>query len=105
MDKQDHKLYAMEIMKQLGGGRFMVMCGVKHPTYDTTKDTPNLSFCFRGSRVANHCEIMVDAMDTYTVTFRKIGTKDVKIVKEHTGIYCDMLQDIFTQTTGLYTTL
>jgi len=105
MDNQDYKLCAAEIIKQLGGGGFMYMCGVKYPTYDTDKGTPNLSFRFSGSRTANHCEIVLDAMDTYTVTFRKITSKNVKSVKEYTGVYNDMLQGIFKDATGLNTRL
>jgi hypothetical protein len=43
------------------------------------------------------------ADDTYTMEFgttRKLEYKVKKIVKE---VYCDMLTDIFTDATGLYT--
>jgi hypothetical protein len=107
MNKEDHKLCAVEIMNQLGGRHFMAMCSVKFPTYDTDLGTPNLAFKFQGSRTFTHCKIVLDAMDTYTVTFYKISprTADIKTVKEYTGIYNDMLQSIFKQTTGLNTHL
>lgn len=105
MTKEDSKQCAMEIINQLGGPRFAAMTGATMFVHDHELDTPNVSFKFKGSRIANHCKIVLDAMDTYTVTFYKITTEKFKVVKEWTGIYNDMLQDIFKQTTGLSTHL
>jgi hypothetical protein len=66
---------------------------------------------------ANRLEITLDADDTYTVRFYKYTagrlnkktfswTEDKTTeVYEERGVYCDMLQPIFTEVTGLYTHL
>lgn len=105
MDAEEHKMYSAEILRQLGGCQFIAMCGVQYPAFDGSQPTPNLSFKFRGSPVANFCKIVVDGNDTYTVTFIKVRGTNVETVKELDGVYAEMLQDIFTETTGLYTHL
>ena len=45
-------------------------------------------------------EIVLNPCDTYTMTFfNEVG----ETVKEFNGVYCDQLQPIFTQVTGLVT--
>jgi hypothetical protein len=105
MTQQESKLQAMEIMNQLGGMKFVTMTGAQYITYDSNMNTANLAFKFRGSRNATHCKIILDMMDTYTVTFYKVRGAECKTVCEHTGIYNDMLQSLFTEVTGLYTTM
>ena len=58
----------------------------------------------------NRLKIFLNSNDTYTMYFyRQIIDKNfnVKISNEkrYEGIYFDMLQDIFTEVTGLYTHL
>lgn len=102
--KEEAKAAAMEIINQLGGGRFIAMTGAKMFVYDHEKPA-NVSFKFMGSRKATHVMIELNAMDTYTVTFYRIRADKITTVKEWTGIYNDMLQSIFTETTGLNTSL
>jgi hypothetical protein len=101
----ERKYQAMEIMNQLGGRQFIAMTGARFITYDEKAESANLAFKFMGSRNANHIKIVLDAMDTYTVTFFKIRGASFKEVSTHEGIYNDMLQELFTEVTGLYTTL
>lgn len=103
--KEDMKACAMEIVNQLGGPLFVRMTGVNCMVYDHKAPTPNVSFKFKGSRKANHVNIVLDVMDTYTVTFYNIRGVSFKMVEEHTGIYNDMLRSIFENTTGLATSL
>ena len=101
----ERKSQAMEIMNQLGGQKFIAMTGARYITFDEKGPTANLSFKFMGSKAATHMKIALDVMDTYTVTFYKIRGATCKTVKEYTGVYNDMLRDIFTSFTGLETSL
>ena len=70
----------------------------------------------KNSSKANMIEVTLDANDTYTIKFIKFTnwrmTKEYKmieakkeILKEMNGIYCDELQTVFTNYTGMYTHL
>lgn len=102
------------ILDQLGGNKFVVMTGSKNFVSDG--NTLRMTLAKNASK-ANRLWITLEADDTYTMRFfrytaPKMNTKtytftDEKIteVKTTKGVYCDMLQDIFTRTTGLYTRL
>jgi hypothetical protein len=108
MTPEERKAAAQEILKQLGGHKFVVMTGANNLHYDSDRDSGNLSFRFPGSKRANFCEIVVNAFETYDVTFLKIRGTQIKTVETHEGlegIYNDMLQDVFTRATGLDCTL
>lgn len=102
------------ILDQLGGNKFVVMTGSKNFVADG--NTLRMTLAKNASK-ANRLWITLEADDTYTMRFfrytaPKMNTKtytftDEKIteVKTTKGVYCDMLQDIFTNTTGLYTRL
>ena len=94
---------ARTILDQLGGNRFAAMTGA----HNFAGDNNSLQFSFKGSRKVNKCRVVLNSMDLYDVSFYKYNsrTADLKKVSEHNGIYCDMLQDIFTDETGLFTTL
>lgn len=92
-----------EILNQLGGNKFVVMTGahtiLKH-------DDNTLSLKFRGSRRANYLKVQyIPSIDLYTVTIGKIGAKTYKVISQTEGVYNDMLQELFTRVTGLYTSL
>lgn len=100
------------ILNQLGGGRFAAMTGSSHFVSDG--NTLRMSLAKNSSK-ANRLYITLDPDDTYTMRFfrysaprfnsKTISFTDEKIteIKEIKGVYCDMLQGIFTQVTGLYT--
>lgn len=95
---------AKTILAQLGGNRFIAMTGAKDFVGAETGLT------FKLPRVTNgisHVNITLDCDDTYCVTFDKWNNRklEMTIVSRHVGIYCDMLQDLFTKETGLYTKL
>ena len=87
------------IAQQMGGiRRLMVMVGASQ--FAGSED--RLQFSFKLCKKANKCVIRLDPDDTYTVQFWKISRKgDCKLVSEQDGIYCDMLQGIFKDFTGL----
>jgi hypothetical protein len=91
---------ASEILRQLGGNKFLVMTGA---TCYSDKNT--LIVRFKGSKISNIVYITLNAMDTYDLKFGKFRSLQVKTIKEFEGIYNDMLRSIFEQTTGLRTSL
>lgn len=93
---------AKQILRQLGGRRFIMMVGAKHiGAIDNS-----LRFQFmRNTSGANRCTITINAMDTYDVTFYKIFKMQSIIIKEYNDVYCDQLQELFTAFTGLHTRL
>lgn len=102
------------ILQQLGGNKFLVMTGAKHLVADGNTLRMTLP---KNMSKANRLHITLDPDDTYTMRFFKFTAgrldkktfewkedkvTEVKLVK---GVYCDMLQEIFTATTGMYTHL
>lgn len=97
---------ANTIFQQLGGQRFVAITGAK----DFIGRPDGLSFKLRGGakQRINCVRITLDPNDTYTVEFMRLSRApkyDVTTVSTHSDIYCDVLQDLFTRQTGLYTRL
>ena len=100
------------ILQQLGGNRFAVMTGSKN--FISDGNTLRMSLARNASK-ANRLYITLDFDDTYTMRFfrytaprwnnKKCWYDDEKIteIKTYTGVYCDQLQELFTEVTGLYT--
>lgn len=89
------------ILEQLGGMKFIAMTGAA-----CFSDGPNtLITKFKGCKIANFMKITLNSMDTYDVVIGKYRKMELKVVKEVNGAYCDMLKDIFEQTTKLNTSL
>lgn len=94
------------ILQQLGGQRFITMTGSKR--FLDLGNGLRMSLA-RNKTQANRLEIHLDKeTDTYTMRFyRRIEKKNFDIVTteitNHEGVYCDMLEEIFTSVTGLYT--
>lgn len=108
---------AFTTLQQLGGNKFLVMTGSK-AVLDGNVLGLNL---VKNMSKANRLFVTLEGNDTYTMRFsfsrlprcvidknkgefRVIPEKneDIEVLE---GIYCDQLQDIFEQVTGLYTTL
>lgn len=96
---------ANTILAQLGGGRFLMITGSKQPVAVPNGLRVRLA---KNKTRANLLTITLTADDLYDVEFKyfAVGAKitDV-VVAKHEGIFCDQLQDIFEEVTGLYTTL
>lgn len=107
---------ASTILQQLGGGRFVVMTGSKDMI--AIDNGLRMSLAKNGSK-ANRLEITLTPWDTYKMRFYrytsarystrggqfKIYPEKITEVKEYNDIYFDQLQELFTETTGLYTHL
>lgn len=106
MSQRDVEI-ANTILDQLGGGRFAVMTGARN--FAAIEN--GLRFMIPGNMTRdriNLVEIVLDASDTYTVTFsRARGGRNpsVKEVYSQSFIYADMLRDLFEDRTGLRTSL
>ncbi|UCQ29621.1 hypothetical protein DCF83_18045 (plasmid) [Edwardsiella tarda] len=99
----DSKFIAIEILKQLGGKRFIAMTGAKK---FVALDNGGLLFVLPSNFARNginHVKITLDPSDTYTIVFYKVRGALIKEINSFSMIYCDQLQYIFTQETGLNT--
>lgn len=95
---------AETILEQLGGRRFIAMTGAKYLCGDSTSLQFTLPARFSAQGI-NKVKITLDPSDTYTVCFYKVRRAELVLVKEVEGVYCDILKDVFTRTTGLDCTL
>jgi len=97
------------IYDQLGGRRFAVITGSKD--FFSTSDTLRMSLA-RNKSGANRLDIRYDeGSDTYTMRFYRLTfhRKECKVkckeIAECSDVYCDSLQHVFIEVTGLYTRL
>lgn len=102
------KTVANTILQQLGGNKFIMMTGAKQFGCDDN----SLGFKIgKNAAGVNFVKITLNAMDTYDMVLEKVSmsrkTHEVKrkVIGSHEGIYHDMLQACFTETTGMYTSL
>jgi len=117
--KEEFKGIAETMFKQMGGNKFIAMCcRYNMPVVSNHKE---LSITFHlgtykphtGGVKAKWLVVQYDnASDTYNMYFKNIKRASKKnpypkpyIAKEFKGVYNDMLQSIFTETTGLATHL
>ena len=106
---------ANEILRQLGGNKFVVMTGAKNFLADG--NTLRMTLPKNGSK-ANRLWITLDeGEDLYSMRFfryvpGRLNTKTWEWSKEkvdnekiYDHIFCDQLQEVFTQHTKMYTHL
>ena len=92
------------IFEQLGGNRFKAMTGAKNFCYSEKENF--LSFSIgKNSKGINRVKITLTAADDYTMQFASVRGTNYKVKKTVEGVYSDMLQDVFTMETGMYTRL
>ena len=99
-------MIAKTILQQIGGKRFTAMTGSRD--FIDMGNGLRMSLA-RNKTSANRLDIIYDEGQTSTIwllpqdvqqkTF-ECRTKDIAV---HEGIYFDMLEDMFTMVTGLYT--
>lgn len=97
---QEEKMaIAEEIVKQLGGRRFIMMTGA----YDFLTLDSGVRFKLLGGftkQGISLVEVILEPSGTYRVRFEAAGGR---IVSEHENIYSDQLRELFTSETGLDT--
>ena len=94
---------AKTILEQLGGNKFRVMTGAKN--FMVFADCLAMKIG-RNSSNSNYLKITLNAMDLYDMEFAKLTKMgEKKSVTEYSDVYNDMLTDVFTSHTGMYTKL
>jgi len=96
---------ATTILEQLGNNKFIVMTGATR--FLSTENSLQFRIPGKGFTKGgiNSVKITLELDDTYTMEFGKVWGMDYKKLSEHRDVYCDMLQDLFTEETGLDTHL
>ena len=94
-----------EILRQLGGSKFIAMTGSKNFTYDSKNPFYLSMHLTKNKAGAKFLKIELNGLDLYNVTFSKLIKEQIVTVKSFENVYDDMLQNIFTQVTGLSTHL
>ena len=93
-----------EILKQLGGNKFVAMTGAKNLA--TGGNKKNLSFSIgRNAKKVTHVIITLTSADLYDMEFINMSGAKRKVLKKVKGVYNDMLRKIFTKYTGMRTSL
>jgi hypothetical protein len=93
---------ARTILAQLGGSRFAFMVGAKN----IVGSADALTFQFmRTTTTGNRCTITLAGDDTYTVRFWTLRGTKATTLSEVAGVYCEDLARIFSDATGLVTSL
>lgn len=100
---EDGAQIAKEILSQLGGNKFVAMTGAKNlahgPDYLSFKIGKN-------SGGVTHVKIRLDkGKDLYDMTFYKVRGAEMKTLKDIKGVQVGDMAKIFTDTTGLHTSL
>ena len=94
---------AETILEQLGGNKFCVMTGAKN--LGGTENSLSMRIG-RNSSNSNYLKITLNMMDLYDMEFCKLTRMgEKKSVTEYNNVYNDMMTDIFTKHTGMYTKL
>ena len=90
------------ILEQLGGARFAVMTGAR--AFVSGPD--NLSFRITRARQGiNVVRITLTPADTYTMAFLRLRGSALTLLKKYEDVYADQLRGVFTDATGLETSL
>ena len=93
---------AENILNQLGGSQFISMTGAKNIAGSENSIQFKVG---RNAKKVTHVAIELNSMDTYTVKFYNCRKFDINIINELDNVYADQLQSIFTNNTGLLTSL
>lgn len=100
-------MIAKIILQQLGGNRFVVMTGSSGFVDMGNGLRMKLA---RNKTSANRLDIIYDGgKDLYTMRFfrhtfsKKTFEVKTRDIASYEDVYCDMLENLFTEVTGLYT--
>ncbi|WP_022721619.1 hypothetical protein [Rhodopseudomonas sp. B29] len=96
---------AQTILEQLGGRRFVAMTGARN---FLSHNDGALSFALPSNFATagiNRVKITLTPTDDYTIEFAKVRGVSIKTIASVDGVYADTLRDVFTDRTGLDTSL
>ena len=111
-----------DIFQQIGGNKFLAMTGskVKYYGYDKNGYVYLMIQLSKNQSKSQFLKIQLNGKDLYNMEFTrikktlnkeylaigiKIYDEAIEIIKTYEDIYCDQLQEIFTDITGMYTRL
>ena len=101
-EKMD-KRQAGEMLKQLGGNKFIAMTGAKNFTIGPKGVGFKIG---RNAKGVNYVRIDLDrGKDLYNMSFDFVSVRGIKNKAKVKGVYNDQLQKMFTKHTGMYTSL
>lgn len=95
---------ANTILEQLGGHRFSVMTGARDFVAMPNALQFRLPRGFAKGGI-NSVVVRLDPSDTYTCLFNVRKGVDIRKVSSETGVYAEDLRRVFTDATGLATSL
>ena len=98
METKTNKAVAIEILRQLGGNKFIAMTGAKN--FTCTDNTFTCQIPMKKDRIS-HIKITLNTLDTYDIEFISIWGSKYTLISSFEGAYNDMLQDIVSDRTGL----
>lgn len=101
----DAATIAKTTLAQLGGGKFIAMTGAKNFIRGNDGSLHFQLPARFATNGATRVKVMLDPTDTYTMEFFRVRKMEAVTISRHEGLYCDMLQDVFTSETGLDTHL
>ena len=95
------------ILAQLGGNRFVVMTGARNLIGGKDYLGMALPTARHDGKRVTHVRVTLDPSDTYTVEALSLNPRSrvTKTIVTVSGVYCDNLQAVFTDLTGLATHL
>lgn len=91
-----------EILRQLGGYRFNAMTGASNFVGDTNSLTFKIG---KNAKKVTHVRITLSPTDLYDVEFLRIRKLEIELISKANGVFFDQLQKIFTEHTGMDTSL
>jgi hypothetical protein len=92
------KSQASELLKQLGGNKFISMTGAKDLSFSGLGLTMQIG---KNSKGVTHVRFQLSSKDLYDITFYSIRGSNVKTKSKEKGVYVDQLGKIFKKNTGL----
>lgn len=100
------KQVAETILAQLGGNRFKAMTGASSFSYGVHNGNHSLSFRVgKNPKKVFGVRISLTPLDVYEMEFLTMKKFEVICQAKCEHVYNDQLQEVFTQHTGLYTSL
>lgn len=97
MQTAENTLQVANTIKDQIGSRALFMMGAQNLTGSHNA----LSFKIRGSKLATHIRVTLDASDTYTVEFLKIRGTNIQKPATVCGVYAESLKLTIETHTGL----
>ena len=103
LNERMSKREAGEMLKQLGGNRFIAMTGAKNFVVGPKGAGFKIG---KNAKNVNYVRIDLDrGKDLYNMYFNFVSVRGVKLKSKVKGVYADQLQGMFTKRTGRYTSL